>query len=218
MGSAYVSHRAVRTLEGVSRIPWHVRRGRDPACSRYHKPFRPEAEGRIALPQHEFGGDVIALSGALRYPQHRTAPEMHQELRRKGLGICERTVTNRLDGYDERASIRLSESRRLQTLTPKQGRVILALDGLQPEVGPEVLWVLRDGRSGEVLPARRLLSSTADDLAGLIREVKNSLSVPVVGAVSDGQPSMRKAVAGAPPRVAHPGCHFHYLREAARPI
>jgi hypothetical protein len=196
----------------------HVRRCRDPACSHYHKAYRPEAEGRIALPQHEFGLDVIALIGALRYQQHRTAPEMHQELRKRGLDICERTVTNLLDRYDELVSIHLSDSRRLQALTQKQGRVILALDGLQPDVGHEVLWILRDCLSGEVLLARSLLSSTEDDLVGLIREVKNSLSVPIVGAVSDGQHSIRKAVAKALPKVAHQLCHFHYLREAARPI
>jgi hypothetical protein len=36
--------------------------------------------------------------------------------------------------------------------------VILVLDGLQPDVGHEVLWVLRDVLSGEVLLARSLLS------------------------------------------------------------
>ena len=96
--------------------------------------------------------------------------------------------------------------------------MILALDGLQPDVGHEVLWVLRDCLSGEVLLARSLLSSSEDDLAALIREVKNALSVPIVGAVSDGQHSIRNAVAKALPKVAHQLCHFHYLREAARPI
>jgi hypothetical protein len=42
--------------------------------------------------------------------------------------------------------------------------------------------------------------------------------VPVVGAVSDGQHSIRKAVALALPGVPHQLCQFHYLREAARPI
>jgi hypothetical protein len=218
MWSAYVSHRTVTTLEDVCRIHLHVRRCRNPACSRYHKPFRPEAEGRIALPQHEFGLDVIALIGALRYQQHRSVPEIHQELLARGLPICERTVTNLLDRYDELVSVRLSDSRRLQAITKKQGRVILALDGLQPDVGHEVLWVLRDCLSGEVLLARSLLSSTERDLAALIREVKRNLPVRIVGAVSDGQRSIRKAVASVLPRVAHQLCHFHYLREAARPI
>ena len=218
MWSAYVSHRTVSTLKGVCRIRLHVRRCRSPSCSSYRKPFRPEAEGRIALPQHEFGLDVIAVIGALRYQQHRSVPEIHQELLARGLCICERTVTNLLDRYDELLSIRLSDSRRLQTITKKQGRVILALDGLQPDVGHEVLWVLRDCLSGEVLLARSLLSSTERDLVVLIREVKRNLSVPIVGVVSDGQRSIRKAVASALPKVAHQLCHFHYLRKAGRPI
>jgi hypothetical protein len=39
----------------------------------------------------------------------------------------------------------------------------LAIDGLQPDVGHEVLWVLRDCLSGEILLAKSLLSSTAPD-------------------------------------------------------
>jgi hypothetical protein len=95
--------------------------------------------------------DVIALIGTLRYQQHRSVPEIHQELLARGLHICQRTVTNLLDRYDELVSVHLSDSRRLQSITKKQGRVILALDGLQPDVGHEVLWVLRDCLSGEVL-------------------------------------------------------------------
>lgn len=187
-------------------------------CGRYRCPCRPEEEGVIALPQYEFGLDVIALVGALRYQQHRSVPEMHQELARRGLSICERTVTNLLDRYDELVALRLAESRRLQKLTARQKRVILALDGLQPDVGHEVLWVLRDTLSGEVLLARSLLSSTETDLAALIREVQEALTVPIVGVISDGQHSIRNAVASALPGVPHQLCHFHYLHEAARPI
>src|SRR5205823_13597970 len=37
-------------------------------------------------------------------------------------------------------------------------------------------------------------------------------------AVSDGQDNLRKAIALALPGVPHQQCHFHYLREAAKPI
>src|SRR6516164_5236183 len=93
-----------------------------------------------------------------------------------------------------------------------------AIDGLQPDVDHEVLWVLRDGLSGEVLLARSLLSSTQDDLARLLTEVKEALAVPIVGVVSDGQDSIRKAVKAALDGVPHQLCHFHYLREAAKPV
>jgi hypothetical protein len=44
------------------------------------------------------------------------------------------------------------------------------------------------------------------------------LPVPIKGVVSDGQDSIRKAIAQALPGVPYQQCHFHYLREAARPI
>ncbi len=62
-----------------------------------------------------------------------------------------------------------------------QGRVVLAVDGLQPDVGHEVLWVVRDCLSGQVLLARSLLLAIAADLAGLLREVTAAIGVPVAG-------------------------------------
>jgi hypothetical protein len=44
------------------------------------------------------------------------------------------------------------------------------------------------------------------------------VGVPVAGVISDGQPSIRKAVAQVLPGVPHQLCQFHFLREAARPV
>lgn len=62
----------------------------------------------------------------------------------------------------------------------------LAIDGLQPDVGHEVLWVLRDCLSGEVLLARSLLSACEVELASLLREVQQALDVPIREVISDG--------------------------------
>jgi hypothetical protein len=216
--AAYRTQRTVTALDGTVRLGLQVRRCRDPLCSRHRVPLRPEQEGRFALPEHEFGLDVIALVGTLRHAQHRSAPEIHAELTRRGVPLCLRTVTNLLDRYDELLALSLADTERLRRVTAAAGRVILAIDGLQPDVGHEVLWVLRDCLSGEVLLARSLLSSTRDDLARLITEVKGALGVPIAGVVSDGQDSIRKAVQKALDGVPHQLCHFHYLREAAKPI
>jgi hypothetical protein len=205
-------------LAGSQPLRLHVRRCQNAACRRYHQPYRPEAEGRLALPDQQFGLDVIALIGALRYRQHRSVPEIHQELRARGLDICQRSVTNLLDRYDELLAVRLSDSRRLRRIMARQGRAGLAIDGLQPDVGHEVLWVIRECLSGEILLARSLLSSTEDDLAALMTEVSRHLGVPIFGVISDGQHAIRNAVAKALPGVPHQLCQFHYLREAARPI
>ena len=218
MWADYSNRRTVATLQGLVRLVLQVRRCHNPDCDRDNKPYRPEAEGRVALPHHEFGLDVIALVGALRYAEHRSVPEIHGRLAARGLPISERTVTNLLDRYDELLAVALGDDRRLKWLLAGQGRVILAIDGLQPDVGHEVLWVVRDCLSGEVLLARSLLSARQQDLAGLLGQVRDAVGVPVAGVVSDGQHSIRKAVAKALPGVPHQLCQFHYLREAARPI
>ena len=195
-----------------------VRRCINRACQFYHRPYRPEEEGALALPDAEFGLDVLAFVGALRYREHRSVPEIHQALVARGVGVCERSVTNLVQRYEELVALHLADPARLNDLLAAQGRVILALDGLQPDVGHEVLWVFRDTLSGEVLLARALLGATAEDLAPLLRAVKEQLSVPITGVISDGQRSLRGAVAQALPGVPHQLCQFHYLREAALPI
>src|SRR5262245_28213701 len=214
----YTNHRTLVTLAGCTRLHLAIRRCHNRECPRHLSPYRPESEGRFALPKHEVGLDVIALIGTLRYAGHRSVPEIHQALLARDVGVSERTVTNLLDRYDELLAVALSDDRRLKQLLSGQGRVVLAIDGLQPDVGHEVLWVIRDCLSGEVLLAKSLLSARQEDLAELLSQVRGAVGVPVVGVVSDGQHSIRKAIAKALPGVPHQLCQFHYLREAARPI
>jgi hypothetical protein len=99
--------------------------------------------------------------------------------------------------------------------------VILALDGLQPDVGHEVLWVVRDCLSEEILLARPLLSSTQGDITALLQEVKQllePLKVPIQGLLSDGEETIRSAVAFVFPNIPHQLCQFHYLKDAIEPL
>ena len=69
MWSDYDNWRTITTLSGTVRLRLKVRRCHNEQCSRHLKPYRPESEGSYGLPQHEFGLDVIALIGGLRYTE-----------------------------------------------------------------------------------------------------------------------------------------------------
>jgi hypothetical protein len=206
------------TLQGLCDLTIVVRRCRNQTCSRYQLPYRPEEEGRWALPHGECGLDVIALIGQLRYREHRSISEIHEHLKVRQVLVCERTVEHLLHRYDELVSLHLQNKERLFTRMQEQGRALLAIDGLQPDVGHEVLWVIREVLSGEIVLARALLSSSHNDLAALLAEAKERLGIEVSGIISDGQQSIRKAVAKVFGSLPHQLCHFHYLREAAKPI
>jgi MULE transposase domain len=114
--------------------------------------------------------------------------------------------------YEELVPLHMTDRERLQPLVQKQGSLLLAVDGLKPDVGHEVLWVVRDCVSGEILLARSLLSEREADLVTLLKEVQDAFSVvPIRGVISDGQKSIRNAVATAFPDIPHQLCHFHYL-------
>ncbi|GHO72036.1 hypothetical protein KSC_109280 [Ktedonobacter sp. SOSP1-52] len=170
------------------------------------------------MPHGEYGLDVIALVGFLRYQRHQSLPEIHRSLHERGLPIGERTVLNLLARYEELVTLHMTDQQRLQSLVQKQGSLVLAVDGLKPDVGHEVLWVIRDCVSEEILLARPLLSERETDLVMLLKEVQEAFSVPIRGVISDGQKSIRNAVATALPDIPHQLCHFHYVREAAKPV
>ena len=218
--AAYHNRRRLMLLSGSVQYILKIRQCRTPTCALFRKPLRPEAEGALALPHSEYGLDVVALIGMLRFAQHRSVPEIHQELQGRGLEISERTVSHLMHRYEELLALRLMDATRLRARLRDQEQVILAVDGLQPDVGHEVLWVIRDVLSGEILLARALLGSGAPELLGLFRDVTEALGegLPVTGVISDGQHSIRHAVSQAFPGVSHQLCQFHYLREAARPI
>ena len=56
----YENRRTLVRLSGIERLRLKIRRCEAPGCTRFRKPYRPEAEGALALPQHEFGLDVVA--------------------------------------------------------------------------------------------------------------------------------------------------------------
>src|SRR4051812_25648351 len=132
----YENRRHLVMLSGAVRLRLKIRRCEHEDCPRFHVPYRPEAEGALALPQQEFGLDVIALVGLLRHREHRSVPEIHAVLRERGVEIAERSVTNLLDRYDELLATSLTDTRRLRRVLKGQRGVMI---GATPEGKKELV-------------------------------------------------------------------------------
>src|SRR5260370_2267673 len=132
---AYHEHRQVVRLDGVWRLTLRIRRCRNRACAAYHQPYVPEEAGAWALPQAEFGLDVIALVGQLRYREQRSMPQIHRQLRERGVHIPERSVTVLLHRYAELVALRLAAATRPCARFSERGGGILAIDRLPPRAG-----------------------------------------------------------------------------------
>lgn len=71
--------------------------------------------------------------------------------------------------------------------------------------------------SGTILAAKNIKSSATQDLMEFIRPVLE-LGFPLLGIVSDGQLSIRKAIENLAPEVPYQYCQYHYLKDVAKPV
>jgi len=171
----------------------------------------------FAMPKATFGLDVVAFVGFERSRNKRTFGEIYQELVKKEVPISPREVNYLYRNYE--CLIRCSLPERLKQLKPifiKNGGIILITDGLQPQIGNDVLFILRDVLSGEVLQAEVLHETDTTAMERLFKIIRDS-DIHVKGIISDGQKSIRAARDSILPYVPYQLCTVHYFKDLGKP-
>ncbi len=175
--------------------------------------YRSAMAETLSLKYYSFGMDVIAKVGNMRFNWNRTLKEIHSELN-KSILISERETQYLIEIYMLLIAGVKQDKSYLGNVISKEG-IVLSIDGIQPEKGNEVLYILRDVLSGEVLCSENLLSSDEESIKGIIQPVID-LGYPILGVISDGQSSIRLAVTELLPDVPYQLCHYHYLDEVSQ--
>lgn len=213
----YRQLRYVVTLDGMLALKKHVLECQAPQCEQFGRKWHSEAEGALVLPRYTFGLDVVARIGELRYRQQQTIEQIAAALAEQGVRISLKEIQLLGEVFLALVETVIKNDPQVVEQLRAQGGIVLAADGIQPEKGNETLWLFRDVQSGRVLLARNLLSSSRDELAPLIAEIKK-IGVPILGVISDKQASLCLAIEKELPDVPHQLCQFHYLRDAAQPV
>src|SRR3954453_5236663 len=100
-------------------------------------------------------------------------------------------------------------------------RLVLTIDGLQPEKGHETLYVVRELRGKRLWFAEALLSSSAAEVQRLLAKAKGwaqQLGKPVELWMSDKQDAFVKGIKAEFPDTPHRYCQNHFLRDLAKPM
>jgi hypothetical protein len=111
----------------------------------------------------------------------------------------------------------VAEDQQWRQQVEQNGGLIISIDGIQPDIGNETIYLVRDVLTARVLVAENVTSSETAVIKALLAPVV-ALGLPVIGAKSLAQESLVKAIAELWPAIPHQTCQFHYLREAADPI
>lgn len=179
--------------------------------------YRSRQAERVHLKHRRFSRELVVRVGRQRFWHHQTREEIHawltQDLK---LRISEREVGNLIVDFlvllcaAQPAKIR----RKLSTLK----RLVIGLDGMQPEKGNDSLYIVRELQCGVTLLAEKLEDSSHEALSrslfNPLKALADELGLTWQGVVSDAQESIRLAVEHSLPGVPYQACQSHCLRDA----
>ena len=194
----------------------------DPHCPGHAKTKSPETEVTIALPKWAIAWDVFCWIGHRRCSRHMAIPTIRSELLDDyGIKLSEDAIDQYIRRYQVMLAARQQDAESLRREYESGAEIILCIDGLQPEKGHEVLYVVRELTRKRVWFAEPLLSATEDEVRRLIQKAKewaHSLGTPVGLWMSDKQEAFVTGVAAEFPDVPHRYCDNHFLRDLAQPV
>src|SRR5271157_2224411 len=105
-----------------------------------------------------------------------------------------------------------------KSLMKMHGRIVLRLDGAQPEKGRPAFWTFLDNASGKVLHGKMLEKANWEILVEIFKKIEEEYEVMIVGGVSDKQTNIVKAFQQFKPGIPHAYCQYHFLDHVAEPI
>jgi len=218
-----ISDRMIITLKQVIRLVHCGYRCPQGACPGRKVLYRSAEADALALSGFTFGLDIVLEVGHLRVSEHKTVDEIHRALSEQ-LAPLEQTISRReivflFEAYAAllRAGTEVSHDEAWKEHVRKNKGILLSIDGIQPDNGNETIYLMRDVLTERILHAENVTESTKERLKQILAPIV-ALNVPVLGVISDAQPTELQAVAELWPDVPHQICQFHALREAGRLI
>lgn len=215
---ATVQDKILITLEGRFRL---ISRGY--RCSRRRCPnsralFVSPEPAQLSLRGLSFGFDVIVQIGWWRFWEHRTLDEIALLLKAKRLPISRRHILNLIGDF--LALLRAAQPLKIEAHRKYFQRhgLVISVDGMEPEQGNEMLFIVREANLDLTLVAATLYSSRADLINRQLLEPVKALGFRIRAVVSDADPNIRRAMETSLPGCPHQACQVHCLCDAGAPI
>lgn len=224
--STSTASRHLINLEEKSKLSIQIRACAKQECLNNKVQLKPVSYLNQIVPESGYGIDVYGLIGHLRLAQRWTIPEIHKHIITSypHIEFGERHVENMMNYLSlsiEQSGKNASHLKEYFSLR-KQSTLVLSIDGIEPEKGHSILYVVREVLSGKILFAHY---STYSDTVSLkkeillpLQEVLQAANLSVVGWIADKELALGKAVQEVYPDVPFQHCQSHFLAAMKKPL
>ena len=210
--AAYITHgRTIYTLTKILHVRGNVKTCSNKNCrfkGKKIEPYMPAPKGCSV------GFDVLAEIGCHLTHENKTLDEVRNWLEDNySLEICVKSVANYRDRFlwllgSEPSKTDLNNLR-------SRGNVVISIDGIEPNKGHDILYIVRDVTSSMILAAEVLEKSATQDIIGFLQKIVE-MQLPIVGIVSDKQASIVKAVQTLFPSIPYQLCQLHFIQAISK--
>jgi hypothetical protein len=165
-----------------------------------------------------FGFDVIVQVGCWRFWDHRTLDEIAALLNALRLPVSRRQILYLIGDF--LALLRAAQPAKIESQRSYLQRhgLVISIDGMEPEQGNEMLFIVREANLDLTLVAETLYSSRADLISRQLLEPVKALGFRIRAVVSDADKNIRRAVEASLPGCPHQACQVHCLCDAGKLI
>jgi hypothetical protein len=187
-------------------------------CTQANTIHRSSEADQLSPKGSSFGFDLIALVGWWRFWDHRTLDEIATLLEAKHLSVSRRHILNLISDF--LALLRAAQPAKIEAQRAYFQRhgMVISLDGMEPEQGNEMLFVVREATLDLTLVAETLYSSRADLISRRLLEPVKAMGFRIRGVISDADQNIRRAVTTSLPGCPHQACQVHCLCATGKPI
>ena len=162
-----------QTLDGPVELLCKLNHCPDPDCPGHAKTKSPELEIAVALPKLAIGWDVLCWIGHRRCSRHWSITQIQAELLDAyGIKLSADAIADHIQRYQVMLAARQQDPQSLRRQYESVNKIILSIDGLQPEKGHETLYVVRELTQKRVWFAEPLISATNEEVQRLIAKAK----------------------------------------------
>ena len=174
----------------------------------------PDLQSLVPTANH-FAYDTILSVTKMRFQRLMQREEIQKHIAiTNGFHISTGSVSNlSWMGLAYLEQLHFVQAKQLAERYRKNG-FFIHLDGTN-EGGKYTHFVVREGMSGNVLYAAKIISESEISIIPVLEKVKELFGDPEA-VVSDMSPAIKKAVSGVFPKVPHRLCHFHFLKDIGK--